>query len=216
MQELICEIVVPNYPDKVLVANKTNPKYYKSLTSTIRGVKATKSYFIKDTLGTNIKNKEIVLSTSKLKPEFKFDDRGYLIDLTTNERIISNIYKVGKPNYFVINFQPIYNQHLQYEARNNIVIKLSNIFKPYIEVIDNIVDFPIRIDKFILSSEMPIDVDNKFALYTKVITDLLVKEGKIPNDKANYINDNGRGKWIYSETRNDMVIKIYKSDNELI
>lgn len=215
MKELICEIIIPNYPDKVLVSNKINPKYYKSQISTVRGVKATKSFYQKNSLRLNSKGKEIVISTSELKPDFKFDEKGYLINLITNEKIISNIYKVGKPNYFVINFQPIYNQFLQYEARNNIVIKLSKIFEPFIKNIQNITEFPIRIDKFILSSEMPIDVDNKFALYTKVITDLLVKEGKIPNDKSEFINDNGRGKWIKSENRSDMIIKIYKSNNEL-
>lgn len=215
MKELICEIIVPDYPDKVLVSNKINPKYYKSQTSTSRGVKATKKFYNKDTLRLNSLGKEVIISTSTLKPNFKFDDRGYLWDLTTNERIISNIYKVGKPNYFVINFQPIYNQYLQYEARNNIVIKLSNIFKPYIEKMCIIYEFPIKIDKFILSPEMPIDVDNKFALYTKVITDLMVKEGKIPNDKAEFINDNGRGKWIKSLDRNDMIIRIYKSNYEI-
>lgn len=212
MNELICEIIVPNYPDKILTSNKVNPKYYKSFTSTVRGVKATKKFYEPNSLRKNLKGKDIVVSTSKLKPNFKFDEKGYLIDLTTNERIISNIYKVGKPNYFVVNFQPIYNQFLQYEARNAIVIKLSNIFKPYITPMNIITEFPIRIDKFILSPEMPIDVDNKFALYTKVITDLLVKEGKIPNDKAEFINDNGRGKWIKTLDRNDMIIRIYKSD----
>jgi hypothetical protein len=214
-KELICEIVIPDYPDKVLISNKINPKYYKSQTSTSRGVKATKKFYEKNTLKKNVLGKEVVISTSRLKPNFKFDEKGYLIDLTTNEKIISNIYKVGKPNYFVINFQPIYNQFIQYEARNNIVLKLSKIFKPYIENINVINEFPISIDKFIISPEMPIDVDNKFALYTKVITDLLVKEGKVPDDKALFINDNGRGKWIKSENKNDMVIRIYKSDNNI-
>lgn len=61
---------------------------------------------------------------------------------------------------------------------------------------------------------MPVDIDNKGVVYTKVINDLLKELKIIPDDKVEYISCSGTVKFIKVDKEEDikMVINIYKSD----
>ena len=62
---------------------------------------------------------------------------------------------------------------------------------------------------------MVVDCSNKGVIYTKILEDLLVEYGVLPDDKSEYINDTGRCKWIKVTNEDDirMVIRVSKSNN---
>jgi len=194
MSKLLREIVIPDYPSKVMIAKKRATLYYK------KGV--TKKPIPKS------------YDPERHPDKYGWNKKGYLIDLSTNDRVTRNPRSAGTPRYWVVNFQDIWNQALQYSARGLRIDSLKKIFKPYIKPVKKITNFPLRIEIFLYDTEMRVDVDNKGVIYTKVITDLLTRENKIPDDSSEYINDTGRCKFIKvkEESERKMVVKIWQSN----
>jgi hypothetical protein len=197
MSELLVNIIVPDYPDKVQVAAARRAIYYVSPTSTKKGRKA--------------------IPKSFLNPEkYFFNADGVLYNKRTEEPQLANPKSAGQPRYWVVNFQDIYNQNLGKQARAGHVNKLKDLFRPFIVPINPITQFPIEISFLIYDTTCPVDVSNRGAVYTKVIEDLLVKEGKMPDDSIDYVNCSGRIKFIKVEDVREkrMEIRINKSDNK--
>lgn len=192
MKELIKKILIPNYPDKILTAKARRPIYYVNEHSTVRG---------------RVKIPPSFLNTEK----YYFNTKGILISKKTGLPQLANPGTAGKPRYWVVNFQDIWNGNMAKQDRAIKVDKLKNILKPYIETIDNIVDFPIELNLIIHNLDCPVDISNKGVIYTKVIEDLLVELGKIPDDSIEYINCSGSTKFIKSE-ESLLEIRIYKSE----
>lgn len=195
------EIIIP-YIDKLLISKKMNPKYY----SYIKGV-----------------GKKVVeiggrIDTKVVKGLYTIDSKSYILDETGN-KIVSNIRTVGKPRYWVVNNQDLYNGKVNKFGRNARMhqlkeaiyqaIKWSNIST--IEPIRNPEYYPIKIELFIYTQEMPVDVDNKGVIYHKAFQDLIRDLKVIPDDKSEFINDTGRTKWIKSDL-NQMKFVISKSN----
>lgn len=203
-EDRIVTIVVQNYPDKVLIAKARRPKYYLSLDSKLTG------------------NREIP-KTFQNPEKYAFDERGILIKRATGEPQLANPQTAGKPRYWVVNFQDIWNGNMAKQDRAMKVDRLKNILRPYIELLDPITTFPIGIEIVIFDTECPVDISNKGVIYTKVIEDLLVNTNKdkednkhiIPDDSVEYINDSGRTKFVKVnvEAEKKMEIRIFRSNN---
>lgn len=193
MSNLISEVHIPNYPSKVMVSQARQAKYYlKGKTKK----KIPKSY-----------------SPVHHPKKYGYDNKGYLINLSTRERVLANPRSVGTPRYWVVNFQDIWSG-MHHATKSHVINILKDELKPYIKTVAKINKFPIRMELFLYDTEMKVDVDNKGVIYTKVITDLLVAEGKIPDDSSEYVNDTGRCKFIKVDDEKDikMVIKIWTSN----
>lgn len=192
-------IVVPQYPDKVMVAKARRPIFYVSAESRVRGRTKVPSSFL-------------------TSANYQFNSDGVLIDVRTGEAKLANPKTAGTPRMWVVNFQDIWNQNITKQDRAMKVDKLKAILRPYISKMRALPksSFPVEININLYDIVMPVDVSNKGVIYTKVIEDLLVSEGKIPDDSVFYVNCSGRTKFISVESLKDkrMEIKILKSDNK--
>jgi hypothetical protein len=192
---MLYEIEVDDYPSKIQLSEKRRAVYFQY-----------KKH--KDKLPKKYQDEE--------RYKWSLND-GKLYDEFTGEKVIKNSKSVGTPKFWSVNFQAIWNQQIKYQGRALIMKKLKDIFNPYIENLSPIIDFPIRLEIFLLDQEMPVDVDNKGVVYIKCITDVLTNHGIIPDDSSEYVNDTGRCKWVKineSETKK-MIIRIWKSNNNL-
>lgn len=190
-------IVVPDYPDRVMTAKARRPIKYVKIGSSIRG------------------NTDIPPSYLK-NINYQFNNDGVLIDLRTGNYVLANPRTAGKPRYWVVNFQDIWNQNMTKQDRASKTGMLKDIFRPYIKKIKVIKDFPLEVSIKIFDTECPVDISNKGVIYTKIIEDLLVTEGKIPDDDVTHINCSGRTKYvnITDQKKKRMEITISKSDNK--
>lgn len=195
MGKILRLITVPGYPDKVMVAKARRPVFYVSETSKVRG--------------------KTKIPPSFLKSEhFAFNNDGVLYDLRTGGFKIANPQTAGKPRYWVVNFQDIWNQNITKQDRAIKIEKLKAILRPYIVAMTPIKTFPIEMNIVLYDMVMPVDISNRGAIYTKVIEDLLVGEKKIPDDSVAYINCSGSTRYVHvdKEDERKMEIKIFKSD----
>ena len=113
--------------------------------------------------------------------------------------IITNPKRVGKPRYYLINGQDIYNGKLNHHSRGFIMDKIKECYLPYVKDISPINEYPIRIDveihdtikNFYDRSKEGLgqrwDVDNYAFPYMKAFPDLLYKLGKIKDDDRLHI-----------------------------
>lgn len=188
--KLLRQIIIPDYPDKVLVSKARRPIYYG--------------------LGMKHRNK---IPASFLGGNNYFDELSRLINGKTGEPRLANPKVAGKPRYWVVNFQDIWNGNMAKQARANIIGKLKDIIVPHIVPILPLKSFPIELSIVIYDIVCPVDISNRGAVYTKVIEDLLVSEGKIPDDKIDYINCSGSCRFEFVKDVKDkrMVISLIKS-----
>jgi hypothetical protein len=190
------KIVVYDYPDKVMIARSRRELYYVN-NSNVRG-------------NTNIPKR------FTNHPDYSFDPKGRLINIVTGEYVLANPRTAGKPRYWVVNFQDIWNQNMTKQTRAQRTGLLKDIFRPHVKKIKIIKDFPVEISIKIYDLTCPVDISNKGVIYTKIIEDLLVTEGKIPDDSVDYVNCSGRTKYIHitDQKKKRMEITISKSDNQ--
>lgn len=166
-------ITIPDYPDKILVSKARRAKYYVSENSLRTGsTKIPKRY---------------------TSTKYGFDADGILCNLVTGEYILANPRTAGKPRYWVVNFQEIWNNALTKQRRAGLTGKLKDILRPYIRSIRAIkTGYPLAIEIVLYDTQFPVDVSNKGVIYTKIIEDLLVSENKLPDDSIRYINSSGK------------------------
>lgn len=197
-REVLRQIVIPDYPDKVLISKARRPVYYVKEGSSVRGKTQIPTSFLKN------------------KNKYYFDSRGVLMNKVTGEAKLANPKSAGEPRYWVVNFQQIWNGSIAKHGRNNRVEKLKEILRPHFTRVLPVLVYPVAIEIFIYDTEFPVDVSNRGVIYTKVIEDLLVTEAILLDDSAKYVNDSGRVKYIKVEDKKDkkMVINILSSNNE--
>lgn len=208
------------YFEKVKLTDSRNAKYYVSLDSKIRGNRNIPLRCLTKKSVEIIKNlpkksnsetgKEYIIRRMKnavLNDNYKYDTKGRLIT-NHKELIIANPSTKGTPRYWVVNFQDIWSQNTQKEDRNNKAIKLSKLFEPYIESLSKIKYYPLRVELYIYSKYMPVDISNKGPVYFKVFLDTLKEKGIIIDDSAKYITEAGRTKWIESYDEEEKMIWI--------
>ena len=195
MTNLIALVTIPDYPDKVLTAKARRPVYYVTPASKVKGRTDVPPTFLKG-------------------DKYYFNKEGVLYSKRTGEPQLANPQLAGKPRYWVVNFQDIWNQNLAKQQRAMMVDKLKDILRPYIKTLQPITTFPIEVSLCLYDTECPVDISNRGAVYTKVVEDLLVKEGIIPDDSVRYVNCSGRTKFIpVAADKKKMEIRITKSDN---
>jgi hypothetical protein len=189
-------ITVPDYPDKVMIAKSRRSVFYVSMTASVKG-------------RTDIPKRY-------KSAHYVFDARGVLTDVRTGNPVLANPRTAGKPRYWVVNFQDIWNQNLTKQTRASYTGLLKDIFRPFIRKMKVITEFPLELNLRLYDLECPVDVSNKGVIYTKIIEDLMVTEGRIPDDSVEYINCSGRTKFIRitDPKKKRMEIVISKSDNK--
>lgn len=197
MNKRIRQIIIKDYPSSIQVSKSRRPVYYVREGSSVKGKKNIPiSYLNED--------------------KYYFNENGVLFNKKTNQPQLANPRSVGKPRNWVVNFQDIWNQNITKQSRNNKVIILKEIFKPYIKEIEVIKTFPIKIVINIFDTIMPVDISNKGVIYTKIIEDLLQEMGKIPDDKVQFVKCSGCCKFVEVKDVKErkMMINIYKTDNK--
>jgi hypothetical protein len=150
---------------------------------------------------------------SILKKSSGYDLDGYLLNADGN-RIIANPGRVGKPKYQAINNQFIYAGN-SYITRLVIVNGLKDFLRPYVDQIPVIDKLPLIIDCEIITTvgRGNWDIENFGVIYSKVFNDLLVSEGKIPDDSIRYITKPGSGPIFTptaSENDRQMIFTFYQ------
>lgn len=177
----IWKIVIPNYEDKVPISHRRRTKYFKK----------------KDKIS---KKHENSLSAGLLK----YDKLGYLVDQSGN-RVIANPLTAGKPKYWTINGQRIYDGSLHYTARSKVARWMHNYLGEYIDELPVIKIPPgcylrIWIDLYKPADVLNWDCDNLWP-WTKWFLDTLVEKGKIPEDSVEYVRSSGQINYIESDIR---------------
>lgn len=198
MRQILRQIVIPDYPDKILISKARRPVYYVMEGSLVKGKTKIPPSFMDST-------------------KYHFN-QGVLMNTKTGKPQLANPKNAGQPRYWVVNFQQIWNGSIAKHGRNGRVEKLKEMLEPYMELngLLPINRFPVAIEIYIHDTEFPVDVSNRGVIYTKVIEDLLVTKGHLIDDSAEFVNDSGRVKYVRIEDKKDkkMVINILSSDNE--
>lgn len=211
MKHVIVEI--PEYIRRVKLSEARNAKYYE---------------FGK-------KHPKAKRFLNKDKYDWKdFNGRRFLICLETGEKVISNPRAAGTPRILTINGQKIYNGEVSKHIRNKVLSEIKESFAPYVNTLDVINEFPLRIEMEIhdvireSSGDSLWDIDNRAWPYIKGFQDCLTgnrdKKGKyrnkqvVPDDNILYITQPPAPKFIPVDNEEDrkLVFKIVKEEDERI
>lgn len=164
--KLIHRIEFNQFPIKVKMSNARRPKYYK----------------LGDKIPKRFKSPE-------------FDKDGYLIK--EGKRVLSNPRAAGTPKYERINGNSIYSGSVGKHSRRKMVNGMKDFFRSAVEKNDivtiNESEFPLYLSyryqyDWIRGVN---DADNMW-IYEKVIQDVLVDTGFIPDDTIDYIVGSSR------------------------
>ncbi len=125
-------------------------------------------------------NKSLVL-----KEEYKWDHSFRLCTLD-NEPIVKNSKSVGKPRFWVINGQDLYNGKFERIARNVLIQKLHEYFH---SLIPNCPNFNLQLKQrycveftwYLLEDKVYPDTSNLW-IYGKIFNDVFVKTLKVVKD----------------------------------
>lgn len=202
-RQLLRQIVIPDYPDQVLISKARRAVYY-----------------VKE--GGATKGNTKIPPSFKDKKKYYFDDKGILRHMKTGEAKLANPKTAGTPRYWRVNFQDIWNGSMAKHGRSSRIDKLKEVLEPHIDFFCSIQEpideenYPVTIEILLYDTEFPVDVSNRGVIYTKIIEDLLVAKGMLQDDSAEYVNDSGRCKYVKIADKKDkkMVINILSSDYE--
>ena len=181
----VWKIVIPNYEDKIPISQRRRAKYYKK----------------SDYTQGKIPKKHLKNIQSGF---YYFNTAGYLVDSNKN-RIIANPLVAGKPKYWTINGQRIYDGSLHYTARYKVARWMHRYLGEYIDQIPKIVIpegcyLRIWIDMYKPADKLNWDCDNQWP-WTKWFLDTLVEKGKIPEDSVEFVRSAGQITYILSDER---------------
>lgn len=192
---------IPNYIRKVKLSEARNIKYYE------KGKREPKALKYSD--------------VDKYEWMKFSNNKTYLVDKTTKERVIANPKAAGTPRFVTINGQKIYNGDIDKHLRNKVMSSIKEFFTPFIAQLDviPIECFPIMLTLEVHdiirepSSNSLWDVDNRAWPYIKAFQDCLTgnkdKEGKkrckqiIPDDNVLFITQPPVPKFIPVDNEED-------------
>ena len=181
----VWKIIIPNYEDKVPISQRRRAKYYK------------KEDYDKGKLP---KKYQVQLQRGLMT----FDSKGFIIDLSKN-RVIANPLSAGKPKYWTINGQRIYDGSLHYTARSKVARWAHKYLGEYVKQLPKI-NIPkgrhlrIWLDIYKPGDKLNWDCDNQW-IWTKWFLDTLVELEKIPDDNVEYVRSSGQINYIESDER---------------
>ena len=159
----------------------------------------------------------------------------FLVNLQTGERVIANPKAQGTPNIMVINGQKIYNGAMKEHTRCKVMSDIKKSFEPYINAMQPITSFPIKIRLEIhdvireTNSHNLWDADNRAAPYIKAFQDSLTGNKSkericknkviIPDDNILYITQPPATKFIpvdHDDDRKLVFIIEEEDDNRIL
>lgn len=189
-KEFKFELVLDNYPLTAISSNSKRPKYYSSLPGRGRVNKLPK----------------------KMEKEgYSIDIEGYYLDKTM-QRVVANTKTVGKPGTIPINAQVFYvGKPFQRMIIKNFVQEYLDPFVAEMPVID----YPLYMESEVhamYQHRLP-DMNNIGYVWDKILTDVMVKHGKIVDDSPLYLTRPGSAP-LYCPVETDeerkIVIRFYK------
>lgn len=185
------QVTIPNWEYRYLKSGKARPKHWEW----------------KDREKLPLKYKKIMAKTPLTKGKKK-----YCVDIEGN-LFVKNTKKAGKPSYWVLNGQGLYNATLNWRLRKNVAKYYHEYFSEYIkEQLTNPLDFSggkllsVSCDIYeVKRSKIP-DVSNMWPL-EKFFEDALQDCGIIPGDDPGYVIESGRKRyhWVDSEEKRKLV-----------
>ena len=189
-KEFKFELVLDNYPLTAISSNSKRPKYYSS------------------TPGRGRVNK---LPKKMEKEGYSIDIEGYYLDKTM-QRVVANTKTVGKPGTIPINAQVFYvGKPFQRMIIKNFVQEYLDPFVAQMPVID----YPLYMESEVhamYQHRLP-DMNNIGYVWDKILTDVMVKHGKIVDDSPLYLTRPGSAP-LYCPVETDeerkIVIRFYK------
>jgi hypothetical protein len=188
--EKVYTLELPQFVTHVQTSNKRRPKYYSSIAGPGRVNKLPK----------------------RLEKEgFIIDKFGYYVN-NEGERVVANTRSVGTPKLVAINSQVLYvGKPWERVAMKNC---LQEFFTPYVKDMP-VFNYPIAMDCELhtIANYHTADLNNTGYIYEKVLTDVMVKEGKIFDDSIPYVTKPGSSPLfvpIEDEKNRKLVYHIYK------
>lgn len=185
----VVTITVPNFTEYIKIANSRMAK------PIIRGKRKIPKKYLDET-------------------KYAFDSRDRLIEKDTGRIVPGNPGVVGKPRYWRVNGQDIYNQKVKTFQRNNYIGMLHNYFSELFEKeFKNIriKQFPLNLTIIFYVKDMQdhnIDNDNKW-IWEKVIQDTLVESKILPDDNPKIICQNTKRTVLVEEDKDvKLIIKL--------
>jgi len=147
--------------------------------------------------------------------DFGFDKRNRLINLKTGEVLTSNSKTVGKPRYFKVNGQDLYNGRVNPMMRFGLVEKIHNYIDPYLSKIELPKDldyYPLTIELLFYvhdKGKLSVDNDNKW-LWCKVVRDSLTTQKIWVDDNNQVVNrDEFETIFIGDDESQKLIVNIY-------
>jgi hypothetical protein len=194
--ELVYTLEMEDYITHVQTSEKRRPKYYSSIAGRGRVNKLPK----------------------RLEKEgYTVDKFGFYIN-KEKERVVANTRSVGTPKQISINSQVLYvGKPWERVAMKN---ALEEFFLPYVNEMP-VFNFPIAMEceLHINATYHTADLNNTGYIYEKVLTDVMVKQGKIFDDSIPYITKPGSSPLyvpIEEGEKRKLIYKIYKDKREEI
>lgn len=140
---------------------------------------------------------------------FVFDRKGRLCteDMTP---IIRNSRSVNTPRFKTINGQEFYAGLAKPVIRVKIVNAIKDSFRPYVQPLPKLKQFPVQFfcEYHDVPGKADWDLDNKW-IYLKVFQDLLVNEGKMPDDNIKYVSRAASMEYVPVESEEDRKLVFY-------
>lgn len=194
--EKVYTLELPNYLNKIRTAKSIRAKYYSTIPGSGRVNKLPK----------------------RLEKEgYTVDKFGFYLN-KNNERVVANTKSVGAERFLTINSQILYvGKPWERMAMKN---ALEAYFIPFVKEMP-VFDFPIAMDCELhtVATYHTQDLNNTGYIYEKVLTDVMVKEGKIKDDSVPYVTKPGSSPLfipVRKEEDRKLVYHIYKDLREEI
>ena len=177
-------VVIPNFEETIKITEKRRTEYYRHGSS--KAKKLPKKYFNKDKYA----YKPFKNTLGKINH--------YLVDISTNEKVISNPIAKDKPRTWKINGQALYSGNLNHRQRSVIAIKVHEYLYDYIKDLPVITTAPgemltvraIIYDIYPQNIATVWDCSNKWP-WIKWFEDTLVEHGKIEDDSIDFVRSSG-------------------------
>jgi len=145
---------------------------------------------------------------------YEFDHKGRLVT-PDGTPIMRNARTVNTPRVKKINGQEFYSGITRPIIRVKIVNGIKDSFRPYLKEMPKIKSFPIKIhcEFHDIPGRADWDLDNKW-IYCKVFQDLLVQEGKLPDDNIKFVSQAAAMEYYPVENEEDRKLVFHiMSDN---
>jgi hypothetical protein len=178
---IIHQVIIPDYMEYVVLSKKRKVKYY------------------------NIKSKipKKYLNENK----YKINASGIIIDISTEEKIISNPRSQGKPRLKKISGQDIWTG-MDFFLRSKIARDVKNSFKPFLSKLSKVEKYPVGValDFYKNIGKGNWDIDNHSLIYRKCVFDCLKDCGVIEDDSVKYITSTPTNYYEIDESDNRRLV----------